>query len=198
MEADTDAINIIGEAQKALKEFYERPSSFLKVSRRVSISEKAPPKAPSVSWEKEGKYDGQKSKGKGVIIWLDIIKEDLQNTIAMNKREEEQSKKAYEESVALMEKAVKVKKEKRLIIKKELAELGESLADKQASLSDNAKDTAEAEEMTKALTTDCLWVKSSFDTRRKKRKAEIEGLQQAKINLSNAGEGLEDDSLDLN
>jgi len=54
-------------------------------------------------------------------------------------------------------------------------------------------DLAEAQALEGTLDKDCAWVKSHFDSRREKRKAEIEGLQEAKNFLAGAGIDAEDD-----
>jgi hypothetical protein len=82
-------------------------------------------------------------------------------------------------------------------IEKQLSESGVKLEDKKATLSQNEEDSKEAEDMTKALATDCDWVKSNFDKRREARKAEIAGLQEAKDHLAKSRDGAEDDELDL-
>jgi len=44
-------------------------------------------------------------------------------------------------------------------------------------------------EVQKSLNTDCAWVKSTFDTRAKKRKLEMDGLVEAKDFLAGVDSG---------
>ena len=50
-------------------------------------------------------------------------------------------------------------------------------------------DLAAAKDMQKSLGSDCKWVKTHFDTRRKKRKAEMEGLVEARDFLAGVEQG---------
>jgi len=192
LEADTNAVKVIEMAQKALSEFFEKTKLLQTASKNVRDA--APPK---VAWGDEGgKYGGDKGMNNNAMGALDMIKEDLQKEIKTAKSEDDEDQAKYQKEVAAMEKALKTKKDTIEAIDKQLAELDANLEDKQAAFSQNKKDSEEAEEMTKALKTDCQWVKTHFDKRRKARKAEIAGLEEAKDHLAKAGSG-DDDSLDL-
>jgi hypothetical protein len=196
MQMNTEAVKAIVLAQQALKKFYEetgKAEKFLQTS-----SETVSMEAPKVSWGKEGgDYGGAKGMHKGAIGALDIIKEDLEKEISTGKAEDDENQAKYEKDFAAMEKSLNAKKDTIDAIKKQLAELGVHIEDKKATLSQNTEDSNEAEDMTKALQTDCEWVKKHFDTRHKQRKAEIAGLQEAKEHLAKAGQADEDDDLDM-
>jgi len=197
LEADTSAVKIIGMAQTALKDFFakQEAAKLVQIDEDASRSEGAP---PTVSWGKEGgKYGGQKGASQNALGALDMIREDLEKEVATAKSEDDANQQQYEKDVAAMEKALKTKKDTIGAIDRQLAELGVTLEDKKATIAQNAEDASEAEEMTKALATDCKWVKSHFEKRRKARKAEIAGLQEAKDHLAKSREGDEDDELDL-
>jgi len=197
LEADIKAVEIIATAKEALAKFYAKQGSASSLSQTAAdlATDRAP---PEVSWGKEGgEYGGQKGMNQNAITALDVIKEDLQKEIDSAKAENAENEASYEKDVALMEKALKAKKDTIEAIENQLAEMGVHLEDKQAALSQNGEDVKEAEEMTKALETDCTWVKTHFDKRRKARKAEIKGLQEAKDHLAKASTGAEDDELDL-
>jgi len=197
LEADIKAVEIIATAKEALAKFYAKQGSASSLSQTAAdlATDRAP---PEVSWGKEGgEYGGQNGMNQNAITALDVIKEDLQKEIDSAKAENAENESSYEKDVALMEKALKAKKDTIEAIENQLAEMGVHLEDKQAALSQNGEDVKEAEEMTKALETDCTLVKTYFDKRRKARKAEIKGLQEAKDHLAKASTGAEDDELDL-
>lgn len=196
MQMNTEALKAVVLAQEALKKFYKeagKAEEFLQTS-----SETVSVEAPKVSWGKEGgDYSGAKSMNKNAMGALDIIKKDLEKEISTGKAEDDEDQAKYEKDFAAMEKSLNAKKDTIDAIKKELAELGGHLEDKKATLSQNTEDSNEAEDMTKALQTDCEWVKTHFDTRHKQREAEIAGLQEAKDHLASASQGDEDDDLSM-
>jgi len=56
---------------------------------------------------------------------------------------------------------------------------------------------AEEQALEGTLNNDCAWVETHFDSRRDKRKAEIDGLVEAKNFLGGAGVDEDDDDLEL-
>jgi len=194
LEADTDAVKVITLAQQALAEFYKKSGTKLLQTSSQGMGAEA----PKVSWDKEGgKYGGQKGMNQGALGVLDMIKEDLEKEIKTGKAEDDEDEEQYDQDVAAMEKSLKAKKDVIDATQKQVAELGVHIEDKKATLSQNQQDINEAEDMTKALLTDCQWVKSHFKKRVTARKAEIAGLQEAKDHLAKASQGAEDDELDL-
>jgi len=184
LEADTDAVKIIGMAQKALSDFFEKQKAFAQID-----TEADPKKAPKVE---TGKYGGDKSMNNNAMTALDVIKEDLEKEIKTGKSEDDDNQKQYESDAAAMEEALSTKKDSLTAIKKQLAEGAVKLDDKEAAVTQNGKDADEAKDMEQALQTDCAWVKTNFDKRRSARKAEIVGLQEAKDHLAK-GQDDEDD-----
>jgi len=184
LESDTDAVKIIGMAQKALSDFFEKQKSFAQIDTDAD-----PKKAPKVE---TGKYGGDKSMNNNAMTALDVIKEDLEKEIKTGKSEDDENQKQYESDAAAMEEALATKKDSLTAIKKQLAEGAVKLDDKEAAVTQNGKDADEAKDMEKALETDCAWVKTNFDKRRSARKAEIVGLEEAKDHLAK-GQDDEDD-----
>jgi len=174
LEADTNAVKVIVLAQQALAKFYEKQGQAAKLLQNTKEigQDNKEIEAPKVAWGKEGgDYDGQKGQHKGVMGALDMIKEDLEKEIKTGKSEDDSNQKDYEKEVAAMEKSLQAKKDTIDALQQQLAELGVHLEDKKATLSQNQEDSKEAEEMTKALKSDCQWVKDHFKKRRTQRKA---------------------------
>ena len=75
----------------------------------------------------------------------------------------------------------------------ELAALHEDIADTEEIKDSKASDLAEEQALEVSLEKNCVWVESHFDARREKRKAEIDGLVEAKNSLAGIGSDDDDD-----
>merc|ERR550537_1791715 len=64
---------------------------------------------------------------------------------------------------------------------KDLAELESNIADKTAFKEQKETALEEQGKLKDSINTDCAWVATHFDTRREKRKTEIDGLVEAKF-----------------
>jgi len=78
---------------------------------------------------------------------------------------------------------------------KDLAEHQEKMEDTQEHIDQKNADLTAAKDMESTLAHDCAWVETHFDTRREKRKTEIDGLVEAKGVLSGADSGDDDDTI---
>merc|ERR1719164_275404 len=78
---------------------------------------------------------------------------------------------------------------------KDLAEHQAKMADTQEFVDQKTADLTAAKDMQATLEHDCAWVETHFDSRREKRKAEIDGLVEAKNILAGADSGADEDSI---
>jgi len=177
MQDDADAVMLIGKAIEALNSFYAP-----KLLQQPEYSTN-PDTAPEAEFSSN---EGRKSEGGGVIAILSMIKEDIEKEMKTTRADEAEDlaayKKLYKESAASM----KALEEKKVTLgqdiagkMKEIAELDAVYADKQAS-----KEAADA--LLESLKPNCDWIARTFDTRMEQRKAEMEGLQNAKAVLAGA------------
>merc|ERR1719316_93114 len=72
----------------------------------------------------------------------------------------------------------------------ELADLEEKISGAEKYRNEKNSDKDASNEEKKSLGTDCKWVKTHFDSRREKRKTEIQGLVDAKGFLAAGGSGI--------
>merc|ERR1712224_78834 len=92
------------------------------------------------------------------------------------------------EDRAAMQATLDAQKASKIDTEKALAELQEKVADKEEFKAQKEGDLSSAEDMQKTLAHDCAWVETHFETRREKRKAEVDGLVEAKNILAGAGQ----------
>merc|ERR1712183_1167960 len=103
-------------------------------------------------------------------------------------QEEADAQADYEKERAAMTDTLNVRTDSKVATERDLADLEAKIADKSAFKEGKETDLAEQEKMTKSINTDCAWVATHFDTRREKRKTEIDGLVEAKNFLAGGGD----------
>jgi len=179
---DADAVKLIQEAIDALTKFYNE-NKFLQQSKQVQ---------PETNW-KSGKHSGRSSESSGIIAILDMLKEDLEKEIETARKDEAEDVDIFEKDRAALQDSIDAQQTaltetKKVVAEKEIKKtrLEEKSEQKNGDL-DGEKDKKAA------LETECAWVEKHFADRRKKRKAEIAGLVDAKNFLAGAQA---DDSLD--
>merc|ERR1719240_836775 len=197
LKDDVDAVALLGEAIVALSEFYKSNKLPLELVQEPEYTVDQD-KAPETTWS-GGEYGGRKKESTGIIAILSMLKEDLEKEMKTGREEDAAAQKKYEEDRAAMQSTLDAQKASKIDTEKALAELQEKVADKEEFKAQKEGDLASAEDMQKTLEHDCAWVETHFETRREKRKTEIDGLVEAKNILAGAGaekDGEEIDSLD--
>merc|ERR1719473_1638793 len=169
LKDDTDAVALIQQAIEALTAFYTNNKLPLALSQEDPKYTVDEDKAPDTF---EGDYGGRKSESTGIIAILSMLKEDLEKEIKTAREEEAESQAEYEKQRAALQETMN-----------KLLETRTALEDEKAG---------ELE----AMKPNCDWVLSTFDSRRDKRKAEIQGLIEAKGMLAGATPG-EGDSMEF-
>merc|ERR1719453_2053845 len=178
LKDDAAAVELISQAIEVLSGYY----TFLQKKQPEYKSN--PDTAPETF---EGEYGGRKSEGTGIIAILSMIKEDIEKEMKVSSEEEAEALAAYTKLYKESQATVDALDEK-------LVSLGQDIAGKMKEIADlsSLKDQkAASESATNDFLTDlgpnCDWVDKYFDSRMSKRKAEMEGLQQAKAVLAGAG-----------
>jgi len=179
---DADAVKLIQEAIDALTKFYSE-NKFLQEGKQAQ---------PTTNW-KSGKYSGRSSESSGIIAILEMLKEDLEKEVETARKDEAEDVDIFEKDSAALQDSIDAQQTaltetKKIVAEKEIKKtrLEEKKEQKNGDL-DGEK------EKKSALEADCAWVEKHFADRRKKRKAEIAGLVDAKNFLAGAQA---DDSLD--
>jgi chromosome segregation ATPase len=208
---DTDAILLLDKAIEALSEYYKRnkmPIGLAQASKKAAVSmlqehsdvgvvrahsfvNAAP--APEYSDDEEtppetifedGNYAGHSSEAGGLVAILKMIQEDFQKEIDTARKEDAESQAAYEADRADLQKVLDKLTQSRNAKDKELAELNMKIAMMEGAQGQKKNQKKLEGEKKLTLEDQCGWVKTHFETRRDKRKAEMDGLVEAKNYLA--------------
>jgi len=192
LKDDTDAINVISKAIVALSEYYKNNKIPLdlvqqKEDPKYSVDED---KAPETTFSGSSARKGESG---GIVAILEMVKEDTENEIKTSKDDDNQAEADYEKSRGALQASLDAQTASKVATEQELAALQEDIADTEELKDSKASDLAEEQSLESSLEKDCAWVKSHFASRRDKRKAEIDGLVEAKNSLAGVGSDDDDD-----
>merc|ERR1719473_849745 len=118
-----------------------------------------------------------------------MIVEDLKKEIKVAREEDAEAEEAYIKSRNAMQKAVEKQTDSRDLAEKELSELEVKITKLEEEKGELDGDLSAANDEKAALEKDCGWVKTHFKKRQEARKAEIEGLMDAKNYLAGMDSG---------
>jgi len=179
LKDDSDAVMLISQALEVLSEQYGPEAALLQQPEYKSNSD-TPPETF------EGTDTRKKSEGTGILAILSMIKEDIEKEMKVASAEEAEALKAYEDLRADSQATVDA-------LDAKIVSLGQDVAAKMKEIADLGavkQNKADSEAATDAFLTDlgpnCDWVDKYFDSRMEKRKAEMDGLQEAKAVLAGA------------
>jgi len=196
MEYDVQAVALLEQCIATLSRFYRANNIPMTLIDKATTKKNAPApeytvdpdKAPTTAWS--GPYTGHKVESHGIVSILEMIKEDVQKEIETLRKDNAKSQQQYERERAAMEEAL----QSQLAVK---VDTERDLLDAQKQLLDLAKEKAEKNrrlqsenDLKNALVGDCSWVATHFESRRNKRKAEIQGLVDAKGFLAGVESGI--------
>lgn len=134
----------------------------------------------------KGGYGGSKGESGGIIAILTMIKEDLQAEVDSGKSREEAAQmefqKQFSDAKALMQKQI----EARTALKNQLAQLMADIAIAERKKGRKKDLKGDKQDELDVIDPPCDWVLETFDSRKEKRTAEIDGLMEAKAMLLGA------------
>merc|ERR1719146_383991 len=192
LKDDMDAVALLASAVDAMTAFYKNnklPLGLLakkgKEDPEYSVD---PDKAPETFSEP---YGGRSSEGGGIVSILGYIKEDLENEIATSKKAEAASQKEFEEQRAAATQVLNDLKAKKVSLEGFEAETDEKIADATEDKESTKTMKENKQKYRDSLKPKCDWMKGAFDTRRTKRREEMNGLLEAKAALAGAAAGEE-------
>merc|ERR1719313_2641703 len=133
-----------------------------------------------------GDYEGRKSEGGGVIAILSMIKEDIENEMKHARKDEAEDMAAYEKLRAESQASLTALEEKKVSLNQDIAGKMRDIAGVEAVLEDKENSKTATDDLLKSLKPNCDWIARTFDMRMEKRKAEMEGLTNAKGVLAGA------------
>lgn len=193
LKDDSDAVDLLGQAIVALTKFYKRNKMATpELVQKAPEYTKDADKAPETSWS-DGEYGGRKGESGGIIAILEMLKEDVQKEMAEGRADDADAQEKYLKQNAAMQETLDAQEETKANTEKELADLEEKMSTYEEYKNGKENDKKGEEDTEKALGTDCAWVKTHFESRRNKRKDEIQGLVDAKAFLAGIAAG--DDSV---
>jgi len=188
LKDDMDAVALLASAIDAMTSFYKNNKLPLGLLAKKEDPEYAvdPDKAPETFSEP---YGGRSSEGGGITSILGYIKEDLENEIGTSKKAEAASQKEFEEQRAAATQVLSDLNAKKTSLEGMEAETDEKIADATEDKESTLTMKENKEKYRESLKPKCDWMKGAFDTRREKRRTEMNGLLEAKASLAGAAAG---------
>merc|ERR1719178_505613 len=182
------AVALLASAIDAMTSFYKNNKLPLGLLAKKEDPEYAvdPDKAPETFSEP---YGGRSSEGGGIVSILGYIKEDLENEIGTSKKAEAASQKEFEEQRAAATQVLNDLNTKKTSLEGMEAETDEKIADATEDKESTLTMKENKEKYRESLKPKCDWMKGAFDTRREKRRTEMNGLLEAKASLAGAAAG---------
>lgn len=185
LKMDADAIEVIKMAIVRISKYYKEQGKPLQFVQSPEYSQD-PDKAPETTFSGA---DAHQSESTGIVSILDMIKEDLTKEMAEGRSDEAKAQADYEKQSGALQNALDAQKETKASLEKEIAAVEDSESTTEKRKKEKQDDKSSEEDMKKALKSDCNWVKTHFESRRTKRKSEIDGLVEAKNFLAGVEEG---------
>mmetsp|Transcript_92735 Transcript_92735/g.271500 ORF Transcript_92735/g.271500 Transcript_92735/m.271500 type:complete len:254 (-) Transcript_92735:90-851(-) len=188
LKDDTDAVELLSQAMLAMSAFYKRNKIAINLVQKQPSYSEDPDKAPETTWD-GANYGGRKSESTGILSILGMLKEDLEREIGTDREDDAAAQADYAKSRAAAQGMLDAQMESKAALEKQLAELEGRMFDTEEFKDQKGADLAAEEEMETSLYNDCSWVSTHFDTRRQKRKVELDGLDEAKTYLAGVESG---------
>jgi len=189
LKDDQAAVALLSKAIEQMAAFYGNNKIALVQEPTYSVD---PDVAPETFGDKP--YGGRKSESTGVFAILEMIKEDIQKEVGEAKKNEADATAEYEKMRAAGRKTVQTLTDLINSLSKEKASTDTKIANLEADIDGlDGMLGANAGEL-EAMLENCKWIETSFETRRTKRIAEIDGLQTAKSFLLGTDNAAQDDS----
>merc|ERR1719399_2011234 len=187
LKDDSDAVTLLKEAIVALSEYYKRnkiPIPAL-VQQSPEYTEDID-KAPETTFS--GK-DSRKSETGGILAILEMLVEDCEKEMKEGRSDDADAQEKYLKQNGALQETLDSQEKTKANTETELADLEEKMTNYEKFKNEKNADKDAEEDESKSLGTDCKWVKTHFESRRQKRKTEIEGLVEAKGFLAGVAAG---------
>jgi hypothetical protein len=185
LKDDADAIALMKQAIETLEKFYKDNNLPL------ALAQKAPEYndkdvAPE-TWSEP--YGGRKGESEGILAILAMLVEDVEKEMREARADDADAQAEYEKQNGALQQTLDSQEETLASLETEKAELEAKMRTYEKYKDGKEGDKEAEDEENKALQTECLWVKEHFESRREKRKAEIQGLVDAKGFLAGVAAG---------
>merc|ERR1719243_575005 len=186
---DNAAVELVSNAMGVLEKFYEENGlKFTQLHAEVRrageepfvAAGEAPTPPPAMSTT-----DGSR-EAKGVIMMLELIKEDIEKDIAKAKKQEEEAQAAYDKLVADIEAAIDAKTKTKSDLEGAMASDSESRTQENTTKADNEAQLKAVMDYLKEIAPGCDLIAMNFNIRLTNRQMEVDGLKKAKSILQGA------------
>lgn len=178
IKADTDAVTLLTKAIEALSKFYEKNSLLQKQDPEYTTDENKPPEAEFTSATSSG------SVNTGIVSTLGGIKEDLVNEMKVARTEEAEADASYRKLLQESQDAMDAMEQKCVDLKASVAEENKLISDLQETFDDKQAQKDATDAYLDDLKENCDWIMNEFENRKKQRKDELAGLDDAKSALA--------------
>jgi len=185
LKMDRESVQLIGQATATISKFYKANSIALKLIQAPKYS-KDSSKPPKTEFNKASEHQGESTN---IVGMLDMMQEDFRKEMKEGRADEAKEQAEYEKQRDALQDTLETQTETRVSMERERASLQEKMSGAKKVKKEFKDDLAGAKDMQKSLGSDCKWVKTHFETRRKKRKAEMEGLVEARDFLAGVEQG---------
>merc|ERR1719198_2130700 len=133
--------------------------------------------------------DSRKSETGGILAILEMLVEDLEKEMKEGRADDADAQEKYLKQNGALQETLDSQEETLTNLETQLADLEEKMRSYEKYKDEKGADKDAEEDMKKSLVTDCSWVKTHFESRREKRKVEIQGLVDAKAFLAGVAAG---------
>jgi len=187
LKDDTDAAALLRSAIVALSKYYKDNKIPL-----PALVQKAPEyendadKAPETNFADN---DSRKSETGGILAILEMLVEDTEKEMKEGGSDNADAQDKYLKQNGALQDTLDAQEETKANTETELADLEEKMAQYEKYKNGKGEDKDAESDTEKSIGTDCAWVKSNFESRRDKRKTEIQGLVDAKAFLAGVAAG---------
>merc|ERR1719265_1833300 len=188
LQDDMNAVRLLKQAITSLEKFYKDNKIPLSLAQKPEYAQDAD-KPPS-TWE--GEYAGRQSESGGIIAILSMLVEDTEKEIADGRSDDADAQDKYLKQNGALTNTKDAQTATKVGVEEELASLEDKIDAAEGFQKSKEDDESAEGDAKKALATDCAWVKSHFETRRQKRKDEMQGLVDAKAFLAGVESGDQD------
>jgi len=134
-------------------------------------------------------YSEQSDQAGRIVSVLQMLVDDLKMEIKTGRQDDAKAEAQYKADRKALATVLRKQKESQVAANAELADVQAKIIATTNSKADGAANLAEENNLKDTLSNDCSWVKTHFASRRAKRKAELQGLAEAKALLAGAEKG---------
>jgi hypothetical protein len=191
LKDDSDAIVLLKKAIVALSEYYTRnklPIPELIQQPDGAVYSHDPDKAPETTFSSA---ESHKSETGGILAILEMLVEDCEKEMKEGRADDADAQEKYLKQNGALEKTLAAQAESKAAAETKLADLEEKMRSSEKHKDEKNADKDAELDAEKSLYSDCSWVKTHFESRREKRKVEIQGLVDAKAFLAGVEAGEE-------